>query len=126
MLRYLTKQYNIPRKFLPESIRYKATDEVLKFKGIVTHINYRKDGKWDIGEAFDWAKVINGVEAEKYTPVNPAPKSVEGFESVEEDEPDITSEEQLEPLLPEAIDPKLENEDYEELERSADEVIYSK
>jgi len=127
LLRYLTAQYKIPRNFLPESLRYIATPEVLKFNGIVSHINYRKDGKWDIGQAFGWEKLIQGVQAEKYVPVNPAPKSPAssiGLESVEEES--MTSEAGLELLLPIAKDSQYENDDYDELERSAEEVISQK
>jgi N-acetyl-anhydromuramyl-L-alanine amidase AmpD len=61
LLRYLTNKFNIPRDFLPMSQRFDTNLEtVAKFKGIVTHINYRKD-KWDIGPAFDWDRVIKGV-----------------------------------------------------------------
>ncbi|MBC7828274.1 MAG: N-acetylmuramoyl-L-alanine amidase [Chitinophagaceae bacterium] len=126
LLRYLTTQYKIPRNFLPDQLRYVTTPEVLKFKGIVSHINYRKDGKWDIGQAFEWEKVIKGVQAEKYIPVDAAPKlsSLRGLESVDEDP--LTSEDALESLLPAAKDEKYENEDYEELQRSAEEVISQK
>ena len=27
------------------------------FKGVASHVNYRPDGKWDIGPAFDWSKI---------------------------------------------------------------------
>ena len=68
LLRYLTAKYNIPRAFLPESVRYQPTSQAVTFKGIVTHANYRKD-KADIGPAFDWAKVIKGVTDPVYTPM---------------------------------------------------------
>ena len=67
LLRYLTAQYEIPREFLDESIRYDATEAVVDFKGIVTHANYRISGKWDIGPAFDWDKVIGGLSADSFT-----------------------------------------------------------
>jgi N-acetyl-anhydromuramyl-L-alanine amidase AmpD len=41
LLRYLTNKYNIPREFLPEEKRFLTTNDVLQFKGIVSHINYR-------------------------------------------------------------------------------------
>lgn len=117
LLRYLTAQYNIPRKFLPEAQRFAATEKVLQFKGIVTHINYRTDGKWDIGPGFDWKKVIEGVSAATYTSM------FSGFENIERDiggfkntGPRIESEDQLEQFLPEAKDSSLEDEDYEERE----------
>nr|MBA2561623.1 N-acetylmuramoyl-L-alanine amidase [Chitinophagaceae bacterium] len=69
LLRYLTAQYNIPRQFLPEDTRYQTTNQVLNFKGIVTHVNYRSDGKWDIGPAFNWKSVIQGVQAAEFKPV---------------------------------------------------------
>jgi N-acetyl-anhydromuramyl-L-alanine amidase AmpD len=69
LLRYLTAKYNIPRQFLPEDKRYSTTNDVLTFKGIVSHINYRPSGKWDIGPAFDWETLISGVTVTEFTPV---------------------------------------------------------
>jgi N-acetyl-anhydromuramyl-L-alanine amidase AmpD len=81
LLRYLTKKYDIPRQFLSPDKRYTATKDVLSFKGIVSHVNYRPGGKWDIGPAFDWATVIEGVQTETYTPTSNkdlvAPQSLE-------------------------------------------------
>ncbi|MEP5340722.1 MAG: N-acetylmuramoyl-L-alanine amidase [Algibacter sp.] len=60
LLRYLTGVYNIPREFLFEDKRYSAgiKNELVNFKGIVSHVNYRSSGKWDIGPAFHWRKII--------------------------------------------------------------------
>jgi N-acetyl-anhydromuramyl-L-alanine amidase AmpD/uncharacterized caspase-like protein len=77
LLRYLTAKYNIPRAFLPEDKRYTATNDVLSFKGIVSHINYRTSGKWDIGPAFDWEHLIRGVQAPAFTPSQPALRNLE-------------------------------------------------
>ena len=115
LLRYLTEKFNIPREFLPEPERYEATQSVLTFKGIVSHINYREDGKWDIGQAFDWNTVISGVRAVEYKPLsskfeNTGPNT--GLESA-----GIESEEDLEALAPEAQDASQENEPYEEREQ---------
>jgi N-acetyl-anhydromuramyl-L-alanine amidase AmpD len=68
LLRYLTAKYNIPRQFLPVEKRYTPTNDVLTFKGIVSHVNYRASGKWDIGPAFDWDTLISGVTAAEFTP----------------------------------------------------------
>lgn len=68
LLRFLTKKYNIPRQFLDESKRFLPTEDVLTFKGIVSHVNYRTSGKWDIGPAFDWQQVIAGVQSAQYAP----------------------------------------------------------
>lgn len=59
LLRYLTAAYNIPAAFLPEDKRYDVVDEneLINFKGITSHVNYRSSGKWDIGPAFDWEKI---------------------------------------------------------------------
>jgi N-acetyl-anhydromuramyl-L-alanine amidase AmpD len=67
LLRYLTAAYGIKRAFMPEDLRFATTSKVVNFDGIVSHVNYRED-KSDIGPAFDWARVINGVTAEKFTP----------------------------------------------------------
>lgn len=63
LLKYLTNAYNIPREFLPPNRRYETLgkSEIENFNGIVSHVNFRKSGKWDIGEAFDWDKLIDAV-----------------------------------------------------------------
>lgn len=63
LLRYLTKQYGIPRSFLPEGKRYAtgSANAMGNFSGIVSHVNYRATGKWDFGPAFDWDRLISGV-----------------------------------------------------------------
>ncbi|MEM6804222.1 MAG: peptidoglycan-binding protein [Bacteroidota bacterium] len=83
LLRYLTKKFNIEKTFLPTDTSKEATGNwreipryaVFKdketadnFRGICSHVNYRASGKWDIGPAFDWERVIQGVSAEKFTP----------------------------------------------------------
>lgn len=83
LLRYLCKTFNIEKTFLPTDESKEATGNwreipryaVFKdkaaadnFKGICSHVNYRKKGKWDIGPAFDWNRVIEGVTAEKFSP----------------------------------------------------------
>ena len=68
LLRYLTAQYDIPRQFLSEDIRYKYTNKILEFKGILSHVNYRSSGKWDFGPAFNWERVVSGVQAAEFTP----------------------------------------------------------
>ncbi len=61
LLKYLTNTYNIPRQFLPTDKRYDTLtkNEVENFDGILSHVNYRASGKWDIGEAFEWDILIN-------------------------------------------------------------------
>jgi N-acetyl-anhydromuramyl-L-alanine amidase AmpD len=83
LLRFLTAKYNIPRAFPAVDKRYSTFDEVVNFNGIVSHINFRKTGKWDIGPAFDWDTLINGVTAPTFEPVfqpaaPPATRSARG------------------------------------------------
>lgn len=63
LLRYLTRTYDIPPEFLPEPQRYEVFPGVDRFRGITTHVNYQPQsyGKWDIGPAFDWARVVASV-----------------------------------------------------------------
>jgi N-acetyl-anhydromuramyl-L-alanine amidase AmpD/lysophospholipase L1-like esterase len=117
LLRYLTAQYNIPREFLPEAKRFRATEDVLNFNGIVSHINYRVDGKWDIGPAFDWNKVTAGVQAPTYISTAPATRD---HDSV--DGETITSEQEIEQLVSTTKNAASEEEPYEDLERSLDET----
>ena len=95
LLRFLTAKYNIPREFLPEDKRYTTFNELVNFKGIVSHINYRSSGKWDIGQAFDWKTLINGVKAPTYVSIAP---STRGLESV------ISNEEEIDALFPSSKD----------------------
>ena len=115
LLRYLTAQYQIPRAFLPESTRFETTNDVLNFNGIVSHVNYRINGKWDIGPAFDWQQVITGVQADSFQPTTDraletiaTPKSV--INEV------ITSEKAIETIVPAALDKNKEDEEYDEKE----------
>ncbi len=63
LLRYLTATYNIPAAFLPEKTRCDVCPDVTTFKGITTHANYQPEsyGKWDIGPAFDWNRVMGAL-----------------------------------------------------------------
>lgn len=67
LLRYLTSVFNIDRSFLPWEQRFEASQEVLNFDGIVSHVNYRRSGKWDIGPAFDWNRLEEGVSRSHIT-----------------------------------------------------------
>ncbi len=66
LLRYLTATYEIPRAFIPEPERYQANWAHTRFKGILTHVNFRSSGKVDFGPAFDWDRLIKGVQGETY------------------------------------------------------------
>jgi N-acetyl-anhydromuramyl-L-alanine amidase AmpD/lysophospholipase L1-like esterase len=109
LLRYLTTQYAIPRQFMPEPKRYLTTPDVLTFKGIVSHINYRKDGKWDLGPAFNWARVMTGVQAPAFVPAQN--RDVEFIEG-----PVLLSEDAMIPLLPQPKSAALEDEPYDDAE----------
>ena len=76
LLRYLTAKNAIPRDFLSADIRYDTTEKVVDFKGILSHVNYRKTGKWDLGPAFDWDRVIAGVKATTYKNRTPEERAV--------------------------------------------------
>lgn len=114
LLRYLTKVYNIERNFMPEPQRYIATEDVLKFNGIVSHINYRKTGKWDIGPAFDWEKLINGVQAKEYKSIRPVYRGESSADAAKE-EPEA--------FFPEAASADEENEPYTERSRNPEDVL---
>jgi N-acetylmuramoyl-L-alanine amidase len=79
LLRYLTATYKIPPTFLPEANRYDVYPGVAQFRGITTHVNYQPEsyGKWDIGPAFDWARVEAGLKTIPVPPIaTPAPTPV--------------------------------------------------
>ena len=62
LLRFLCAKYNLLKSFKAEPGRYEVmTDDAFRsYTGIVSHVNCRKD-KVDIGPAFDWNRVIQGV-----------------------------------------------------------------
>jgi N-acetylmuramoyl-L-alanine amidase len=65
LLRFLTARYKIPRTLIPPVKRFEvfgSAAEAEGFKGICSHVNFRASGKWDIGPAFDWAKVEKGLK----------------------------------------------------------------
>lgn len=65
LLRFLTNKYAIPRIILPVEKRYNiflSAAEAQASTGILSHVNFRPSGeKVDIGPAFDWNKLINGL-----------------------------------------------------------------
>ncbi|WP_405209321.1 N-acetylmuramoyl-L-alanine amidase [Aquimarina sp. LLG6339-5] len=65
LLRYLTSEYDIPTTLLSEDKRYDivAEEDLVNFRGITSHVNYRSSGKWDIGPAFDWDLIISGLRS---------------------------------------------------------------
>ncbi|MEO5583478.1 MAG: N-acetylmuramoyl-L-alanine amidase [Saprospiraceae bacterium] len=63
LIRWLTDKYGIKKEFMEINDRFSCKASSQNFEGITSHVNYRKDGKWDIGSAFDWDGVITGVQA---------------------------------------------------------------
>lgn len=118
LLRYLTTIYKIPREFLPAPKRYEATEDVLNFRGIVSHVNYRNEGKWDIGPAFNWQKVIHGVQAIEFSPAKKQEikKALQLNEQELNDQQLITSEDAMVPLLPEPKDARIGEVDYPKID----------
>ena len=69
LLRYLCATYDIAPVFLAESQRFDTFAGIPGFRGIVSHVNYRATHKWDIGPAFDWDRVIQGVRGTVSAPL---------------------------------------------------------
>lgn len=70
LLRYLMAVYDAPASFLPTDARpqlFASAEEARSYQGIASHVNFRRD-KFDIGPAFDWQRVIDGITAERYEP----------------------------------------------------------
>jgi N-acetyl-anhydromuramyl-L-alanine amidase AmpD len=63
LVRFLCARYQIPRTLLPETDRYSpfTASAALAYRGICSHVNFRPAGKWDIGPAFDWARLAAGL-----------------------------------------------------------------
>ena len=117
LLRYLTSVYDIPRTFMPEDKRYlpfKNDDEARNFQGISSHVNFRTSGKYDIGPAFDWQKVIDGVTASQFQP-KPKVRGRSAFAP----QPEVKSVEELEieiekHMAPPPFDPSKYGEEGQE------------
>jgi N-acetylmuramoyl-L-alanine amidase len=62
LIKFLCAKYNLPKAFVAEAKRYNVftAQEFTNYTGIVSHVNCRTD-KVDIGPAFDWNRIINGV-----------------------------------------------------------------
>lgn len=59
MLTHFCSKWSIPKTVLPETKRYQIFEsEATVYKGICTHVNYRPNGKTDIGPAFDWGSIV--------------------------------------------------------------------
>ncbi|HLM66104.1 MAG TPA: N-acetylmuramoyl-L-alanine amidase [Longimicrobium sp.] len=61
LVRFLAAKYDIPLTFVDESERYKTIPTISTFRGITSHVNFRPSGKWDIGPAFNWKRLIKDV-----------------------------------------------------------------
>jgi N-acetyl-anhydromuramyl-L-alanine amidase AmpD len=62
LLDYLCKEFDIPKTFIDEDERFNvfsSASEAKSYKGICTHVNYRKSGKWDLGPDFNWDRLMS-------------------------------------------------------------------
>lgn len=61
LVRRLSTQFNIPLTFVNEKERFGPFSESIAptFSGICSHVNYRTDGKWDVGPDFNWSRIIS-------------------------------------------------------------------
>jgi len=61
LLKYLLQKHpTVNRTLLDINSRYQYLTDLGMLKGILSHVNFRENGKWDIGPGFEWAK-IEGV-----------------------------------------------------------------
>lgn len=63
LVRWLCNKYNIPTELVPEAARFDCAPGAQNHFGITSHVNYRSSGKWDLGPAFDWARLEAGIQA---------------------------------------------------------------
>ena len=57
LIDYLCNRFDIPKEILDESVRYdlfKSSKEAQQYNGICSHVNFIRNGKWDIGPEMDW------------------------------------------------------------------------
>lgn len=70
LTRYLCDKHNINKKYLDLQHKVSTKQILMDFNGICSHINFRGKNryhnydKFDIGTAFDWNRVINGLHYE--------------------------------------------------------------
>lgn len=59
LLKYLVAKYPaIQARFLDEVLRYSYLEQPATHTCIMSHVNFRATGKWDLGPAFRWDKVV--------------------------------------------------------------------
>lgn len=75
LVRRLSTQFNIPMVYVNESNRFRPFTESVAptFSGICSHVNYRIDGKWDVGPDFKWDRIITEYSAVKAPITQPTP-----------------------------------------------------
>lgn len=60
LLTAIKTEHAIDRKFMPADKRFlpfESPETAIAHKGVASHVNFRRTGKWDIGPAFDWARI---------------------------------------------------------------------
>jgi N-acetylmuramoyl-L-alanine amidase len=63
LLKYLLHKHpSINRTLLDVNKRFQYLTDASQLKGIVSHINFRETGKWDIGPGFEWNRIEGVVQ----------------------------------------------------------------
>lgn len=57
----LQKHPTVNRTLLDINKRFQYLQDASQLKGIVSHINFRESGKWDIGPGFEWERIEHVV-----------------------------------------------------------------
>ncbi len=58
LLKVLLQKYpSINKTVIDIPARFDYFPDGAQLKGVVSHINFRQDGKWDIGPGFDWQRI---------------------------------------------------------------------
>jgi N-acetyl-anhydromuramyl-L-alanine amidase AmpD len=60
---YLCQKFSIPQQILPVTTRYDTFSDApaRTYTGIASHVNFRVDGKTDIGPAFNWSTLLPSI-----------------------------------------------------------------
>lgn len=62
LIKYLLHKHpTINRTLLDINQRYQYLNDPSQLRGIVSHVNFRESGKWDIGPGFDWQRLESSI-----------------------------------------------------------------
>ena len=79
----LCAKFDIPKHTIEYASKFSVfpdDDTAKNYQGICTHVNFRPEGKWDLGPWVDWDR-ITGLANDKVDYVDENPEEVKGMKT---------------------------------------------